>query len=404
MSQAVNDAVIVSTARTPIGKAFRGAFNDTEAPVLGGHVIRAALDKAGVEGSDVDDVILGIAAQQGTQGYNLGRLCGYTAGLPESVGGMAIDRMCASGLVSIATGAKGIMSGEYGIVVGGGLESISLVQNKHKNSYRAQSQAVLAASPTAYIQMIETAELVSQRYGISRTEQDEYSLQSQQRTAAAQQAGLFADEIVPLSTVRNLFDKEGNVTGTESVTLQQDEGNRADTSLESLSKLKPVWKNGQWVAEGQFITAGNSSQLSDGASAAVLMRRDEAQRRGLNPLGTYRGLAVAGCRADEMGIGPVFAIPKLLQRHGLTVADIGLWEINEAFACQVVYSRNLLGIPDDRLNVNGGAISIGHPFGMTGARLVGHALLEGRRRGVRYVVVSMCIGGGMGAAGLFEIC
>jgi len=404
MSQAVNDAVIVSTARTPIGKAFRGAFNDTEAPVLGGHVIREALDKAGVEGSDVDDVILGIAAQQGTQGYNLGRLCGYTAGLPESVGGMAIDRMCASGLVSIATGAKGIMSGEYGIVVGGGLESISLVQNKHKNSYRAQSQAVLAASPTAYIQMIETAELVSQRYGISRTEQDEYSLQSQQRTAAAQQAGLFADEIVPLSTVRNLFDKEGNVTGTESVTLQQDEGNRADTSLESLSKLKPVWKNGQWVAEGQFITAGNSSQLSDGASAAVLMRRDEAQRRGLNPLGTYRGLAVAGCRADEMGIGPVFAIPKLLQRHGLTVADIGLWEINEAFACQVVYSRNLLGIPDDRLNVNGGAISIGHPFGMTGARLVGHALLEGRRRGVRYVVVSMCIGGGMGAAGLFEIC
>lgn len=400
----MNEAVIVSTARTPIGKAFRGAFNDTEAPVLGGHVIRAALDKAGVANEEVDDLILGIAAQQGTQGYNLGRLCSYTAGLPESVGGMAIDRMCASGLVSIATGAKGIMTGEYGIVVGGGLESISLVQNKYKNTYRAQSKAVLEAAPTAYIQMIETAEIVSERYGISRAEQDEYSLQSQQRTAAAQQAGLFADEIVPLSTVRNLFDKEGNVTGTESVTLQQDEGNRADTSIESLARLKPVWKNGQWVAEGRFVTAGNSSQLSDGASAAVLMSRTEAQRRGLQPLGAYRGLAVAGCRADEMGIGPVVAIPKLLKRHGLTVDDIGLWEINEAFACQVVYSKNVLSIPNERLNVNGGAISVGHPFGMTGARLVGHALLEGRRRGVRYVVVSMCIGGGMGAAALFEIC
>ncbi|SFA82096.1 acetyl-CoA C-acetyltransferase [Collimonas sp. OK607] len=400
----MNEAVIVSTARTPIGKAFRGAFNDTEAPVLGGHVIRAALDKAGVANEEVDDLILGIAAQQGTQGYNLGRLCSYTAGLPESVGGMAIDRMCASGLVSIATGAKGIMTGEYGIVVGGGLESISLVQNKYKNTYRAQSKAVLEAAPTAYIQMIETAEIVSERYGISRAEQDEYSLQSQQRTAAAQQAGLFADEIVPLSTVRNLFDKEGNVTGTENVTLQQDEGNRADTSIESLSKLKPVWKDGKWVAEGRFVTAGNSSQLSDGASAAVLMSRTEAQRRGLQPLGAYRGLAVAGCRADEMGIGPVVAIPKLLKRHGLTVDDIGLWEINEAFACQVVYSKNVLSIPNERLNVNGGAISIGHPFGMTGARLVGHALLEGRRRGVRYVVVSMCIGGGMGAAALFEVC
>jgi len=403
MSQNPQDAVIVSTARTPIGKAYRGAFNDTEAPVLGGHVIRAALAKAGVEGKDVDDIILGIAAQQGSQGYNLGRLCSYTAGLPESVGGMAIDRMCASGLVSIATAAKGIMTGEMDIAVAGGLESISLVQNKHKNSYRAQSKAVLAAMPTAYIQMIETAEIVSRRYNISRAAQDEYSLQSQQRVAAAQAAGLFADEIVPLTTSKLLFDKEGNEIGREDVTLAQDEGNRASTTLDSLAALKPVWKNGQWVPQGEFITAGNASQLSDGASASVLMSRAEAQRRGLTPLGTYRGLAVAGCGADEMGIGPVFAIPKLLARHGLTVADIGLWEINEAFACQVLYSRDQLGIPNDRLNVNGGAISIGHPFGMSGARLVGHALLEGRRRGVRYAVVSMCIGGGMGAAGLFEL-
>lgn len=399
----MNEAVIVSTARTPIGKAYRGAFNDTEAPVLGGHVIRAALAKAGVEGKDVDDVILGIAAQQGTQGYNLGRLCGYTAGLPESVGGMAIDRMCASGLMSIATAAKGIMCGEMDVAVAGGLESISLVQNKHKNSYRAQSQAVLAAAPTAYIQMIETAEIVSRRYGVARSAQDEYALRSQQRVAAAQAAGLFADEIVPLSSNKQLFDKEGNVIGSEAVTLSQDEGNRADTTLESLAKLKPVWKNGQWIAEGEFITAGNASQLSDGASASVLMSAAEAKRRGLKPLGIYRGLAVAGCGADEMGIGPVFAIPKLLQRHGLTVNDIGLWEINEAFACQVIHCRDQLGIPDERLNVNGGAIAIGHPFGMSGARLVGHALLEGRRRGVRYAVVSMCIGGGMGAACLFEI-
>ncbi len=399
----MTEAVIVSTARTALAKSFRGSFNDTEAPVLGGHVVRAVVERAGIDPAEVEDVIMGAAVQQGTQAYNIGRLCAYTGGLPETVPGMALDRMCASGLMTIGVAAKGIITGEMKIAVAGGVESISLTQTKHKNSYRAQSEAVKALVPAAYIPMLETAEIVSSRYGISRAAQDEYSLQSQQRTAAAQEAGLFDDEIVPLAARKLLYDKEGNVTGHEDVVATRDECNRASTTLEDLAKLKPVYKNGQWVKEGEFITAGNASQLSDGASAALLMSRDEAARRGLAPLGVYRGIAVAGCAPDEMGIGPVFAIPKLLEQQGLSASDIGLWEINEAFACQVIYSRDKLGIPNDRLNVNGGAISIGHPFGMSGARMVGHALIEGRRRGVRYVVVSMCIGGGMGAAGLFEV-
>ncbi len=399
----MKEALIVSTARTGMGKAFRGAFNDTDAPVLGGHVIRHAVERAGIDGAEVDDVLMGAAAQQGTQGYNIARLSAMAAGLPTTVSGASLDRMCSSGLMTIGYAAKAIMTNEIDIAVAGGLESISLTQNKHKNSYRNVSQAVLDQTPHMYMPMIETAEIVAERYNISRDAQDEFSYQSQMRTAAAQEAGKFDDEIVPLTTRKAVFNKETKETTYEDVTLTKDEGNRPSTTLESLKGLEPVYKDGSVIKQGKHITAGNASQLSDGASAVCLMEASMAEKRGLQPLGAYRGMAVAGLAPEEMGIGPVFAIPKLLKRHGLNVGDIGLWEINEAFACQALYCRDQLGIPNDLLNVNGGAISIGHPFGMSGARMVGHALIEGKRRGVKYVVISMCVGGGMGAAGLFEV-
>lgn len=399
----MKEAVIVSTARTAMGKAFRGAFNDTDAPILGGHVIRHAVERAGIEGGEVDDVLMGAAAQQGTQGYNIARLSAMAAGLPVTVSGASLDRMCSSGLMTIGYAAKAIMTDEIDIAVAGGLESISLTQNKHKNGYRNVSKAVTDHTPYMHMAMIETAEIVADRYNISRDAQDEFSYQSQMRTAAGQESGKFDDEIVPLTTTKAVFNKETKETTYEEVTLTKDEGNRPSTTLESLQGLEPVFKDGMLIKEGKHITAGNASQLSDGASAVCLMEASMAEKRGLQPLGAYRGMAVAGLAPEEMGIGPVFAIPKLLKRHGLKVGDIGLWEINEAFACQALYCRDQLEIPNELLNVNGGAISIGHPFGMSGARMVGHALIEGKRRGVKYVVVSMCVGGGMGAAGLFEV-
>ena len=392
----MKEAVIVSTARTPIGKAYRGTFNNTEAPTLASHAIRAAVARASVEPSEVSDVILGCAMQQGSSGQNVARQALLAAGLPVTVAGMTVDRQCSSGMMAIAIAAKQVVQDGMPIVVGGGVESISLVQNEHYNRHRAADPNVLAAAPDIYLSMLDTAEVVGERYGICRERQDEYALQSQQRTAAAQQAGAFDDEIVAVTASQGLQDRETGEISFQETTLAGDEGNRPTTTLEGLGGLKPVFDGGR-------ITAGNASQLSDGASAAVLMDRELVEKRGLQPLGIYRGIAVAGTEPDEMGIGPVYAVPRLLRQAGLKMTDIGLWELNEAFAVQVIYCRDQLGIPDELLNVNGGSISIGHPYGMSGARLVGHALIEGRRRQVRYVVCTMCIGGGMGAAGLFEI-
>ncbi len=392
----MREAVIVSTARTPIGKAYRGAFNNTDAPTLGGHAVQHAVSRAGIDPAEVDDVIMGCALPQGSQGANTARHIALAAGLPVTTAGMTVDRQCSSGMMAIALAAKTVVCDNVDIMVGGGLESISLVQNENMNTHRLGDPKLLEKHPAILMPMIDTAEVVAKRYEISREAQDEYALQSQQRTAAAQEAGRFDDEIVPLPSNMGVMDKETGKISFVDVELDKDEGNRPGTTLEGLAGLKPV-------RDGGFISAGNASQLSDGASAAVVMEASVAEKRGLQPLGIYRGTAVAGCEPDEMGIGPVFAVPKLLQRTGLSMDDIDLWELNEAFAVQVLYCRDKLGIPNDRLNVDGGAISIGHPYGMSGARMVGHALIEGKRRGAKYVVCTMCIGGGQGAASLFEV-
>lgn len=392
----MKEAVIVSAARTPIGKAYRGAFNDLSAPTLSAVAVKAAVERAGIDPNEIDDCIFGAALTQGNQGMNFGRQVAMAAELPVSVPGMTIDRQCSSGLMSIAMAANHIVCDGANVVVAGGCDSISLVQNDKMNMHRAVDPSVKAYRPAIYMPMLDTAEVVANRYNISREEQDAYALKSQQRTAQAQAYGKFDDEIVPVSCMKLVMDKTTKEISKEAVTLIKDEGNRPSTNLEGLLALKAVKDNGS-------ITGGNASQLSDGAAAVVVMERELAQERGLTPLGAYRGLVVAGCEPDEMGIGPIYAIPKLLERNGLTMDDIGLWEINEAFAVQVLYCAKKLGIPEDRLNVNGGAISIGHPYGMSGARMVMHALIEGKRRGVKYVVISMCIGGGQGAAGLFEV-
>lgn len=398
----MREAAIVATARTAVAKAARGGFNDTDAPALAAHVVNAAIERAGIDPARIDDIIFGAGSQWGNQGFNVARTTVFAGGLPDAIAGTSVDRKCASGLTALAFAARGIIAGDMDVAIAGGVESITHTRD-YAPTHRARPRAVIDAKPHAYMAMIETAEIVAERYGISREAQDELAVQSHHRAATAAAAGRFDAEIVPMAVRKNIVEKDGSISGTEDITVSADEGIRADTTLDGLARLKPVWRDGAVIREGKFVTAGNASQLSDGASAQVVMDRAIAEAEGREILGIYRGFQSAGCAPEEMGIGPVFAIPKLLERAGLSVDDIGLWEINEAFASQLLYCRDKLGIDPEKLNVDGGGIALGHPFGMTGSRLVGHALIEARRRGVRWAVVSMCVAGGMGAAGLFEI-